>query len=116
MLSKNEVIAKADKLNVMASKSMPMPDGLNLAEQLLYQSLCCLYLQYKLGKITRDDATKTKKQIYSTYIDAAYNLSMYNTYSKILQVFQKKQDKIHNSGCKICKELNDLLCGMGSFD
>lgn len=116
MLSKNEVIAKADKLNVMASKSMPMPDGLNLAEQLLYQSLCCLYLQYKLGNITREDATKTKKQIYSTYIDAAYNLSMYNTYSKILQVFQKKQDKIHTSGCPVCRELNDLLCGMGSFE
>ena len=114
MLSKNEVITKADKLNIMASRSMPMPDGLNLAEQMLYQSLCCLYLQYKLNKITRDDATKTKKQIYSAYIDAAYDLSMNNTYSKILQAFQKKQDKIHNSGCSVCKELNDLLCGIRS--
>ena len=116
MLSKNEIIRKAEELNNMASRSMPMPDGLNLAEQMLYQSLCCLYLQYKQNKISRDDAVKDKNKIYSTFINAEYYLDLYKTYGEIARIFQKKQDKIHNNGCKVCKELNNLLCGIRSSD
>ena len=52
MLVKAEVIKKADELNRMAAKLLPLPEGLTQAEQLLYKSLCIVYREFRAGQIS----------------------------------------------------------------
>lgn len=112
MLVKYEVIAKADKLNVMAAKLLPMPDDLTQPEQLLYKSLCLLYHEYRSGQITSEQAKEEKNMLYRSYINSAYDLDLWHTYGEICKIYQKKQFEIHHSGCKVCQSLDDLLCGL----
>lgn len=49
MLVKAEVIKKADELNRMAAKLLPLPEGLTQVEQLLYKSLCVVYREFRAG-------------------------------------------------------------------
>ena len=112
MLAKHEVIAKADKLNCMAAKLLPLPDGLTQPEQLLYKSLCLLYREYRNNQITAEQAKKEKQKLYSAYLDSAYDLDLWHTYGEICKIYQKKQYEIHKSGCKVCQSLNNLLCGL----
>ncbi|MDO4945836.1 MAG: hypothetical protein Q4E74_11640 [Ruminococcus sp.] len=112
MLCKNEVIRRADELNKTAAKLMPLPDGLTQPEQLLYKSLCFVYRDYKIGKLTYEQARKEKQELYKAYTDAAYSLDMWRTYQKIVNVFRHKQYEIKNNGCEVCRSLERLLCGL----
>ena len=112
MLVKSEIIAKAEDLNGMAAKLMPMPEDLTQPEQLLYKSLCLLYREYRSGQITREQALKDKKQMYSAYIDSAYMFDLYETYGKISEVFQHHSYEIKESGCDVCRRLDRLICGL----
>lgn len=53
MLVKTEVIKKADELNRMAAKLLPLPEGLTQVEQLLYKSLCIVYREFRAGQIDK---------------------------------------------------------------
>lgn len=116
MLCKNDVIAKAEELNGMAAKLMPLPDGLTQPEQLLYKSLCLLYREYRGGKISAEQAKAEKQKLYKAYINAAYDLDLWHTYAEICKAYHKVQHEIHTSGCEVCKKLNRLLCGLKEED
>lgn len=112
MLVKSEIIAKAEDLNGMAAKLMPMPEDLTQPEQLLYKSLCFLYREYRSGQITREQALKDKKQMYSAYIDSTYMFDLYKTYGKIAETFQHRSHEIKENGCEVCRRLDRLICGL----
>ena len=112
MLCKNEVINKADKLNVMAAKLMPLPEGMTLPEQWLYKSLCMVYREYRANRITLEQARSEKKKLYKAYLDAAYKLDLWGTYAEIVRAYHHHQDEIHESGCEVCRKLNRILCGL----
>ena len=46
-----------------AMRNDPMPEGLDLADQLCYQALALLYARYHSGKITRDQGEKEARLI-----------------------------------------------------
>lgn len=112
MLVKSEVIAKADKLNSMAAKLLPMPDGLTQPEQLLFKSLCLLYREYRSGLLTSEQAKAEKQKLYKAYISAAYDLDLWHTYGEICKAYQHEQYEIHHNGCEVCQKLDRLLCGI----
>ena len=62
MLAKAEVIKKADELNRMAAKLLPLPEGLTQAEQLLYKSLCIVYREFRAGQIDKKQALDEKQE------------------------------------------------------
>ncbi len=113
MLVKADVIKKADELNRMAAKLLPLPKGLTQAEQLLYKSLCIVYREFRAGQIDKKQALDEKQELYRAYINGAYALDLWQTYGEYAKVFQKHQYEIHHEGCEVCKRLNDILCGMG---
>jgi len=113
MLVKTEVIKKADELNRMAAKLLPLPEGLTQVEQLLYNSLCVVYREFRAGQINKKQALDEKQELYRAYINGAYALDLWQTYGEYAKVFQKCQYEIHHDGCEVCKRLNDILCGMG---
>lgn len=69
MLVKTEVIKKADELNRMAAKLLPLPKGLTQAEQLLYKSLCIVYREFRAGQIDKKRALDEKQELYKAYIN-----------------------------------------------
>lgn len=116
MLCKNQVIRKADELNRAAAKLLPLPDGLTQPEQLLYKSLCFLYRDHRSGRIAYEQAKREKQELYRAYIDAAYSLDMWKTYQKITDIFHHRQHEIKTSGCKVCRSLDRLLCGLEDIE
>ena len=46
-----------------AMHNEPMPDGLDLSDQLCYQALAILYARYHSGKITREQGEKEARMI-----------------------------------------------------
>ena len=46
-----------------AMHNEPMPEGLDLADQLCYQALALLYARYHSGKITREQGEKEARMI-----------------------------------------------------
>ena len=113
MLVKSEVISKADELNGMAAKLLPMPDGLTQPEQLLYKSLCLLYREYRSRQITEQQAKQEKKELYRTYIDNAYQVDLWQWNMKISHAFQLQYQEIKVNGCEVCRKLANILCGLG---
>lgn len=112
MLVKSQVIKKADELNIMAAKLMPLPQGLTQAEQQLYKSLCLIYREFRAGQITKEQAIFEKQEFYKSYIDSAYALDLWKTYGEYATIFEHHSSEIHQNGCDVCKKLNDILCGI----
>lgn len=50
-----------------AMRAQPMPDGLSLEDQLMYQSLSILYARYKRNELTRAQATAEKGKLVYEY-------------------------------------------------
>ena len=50
-----------------AKRNEPMPDGLNIAEQLAYQALAELAARYKLGAVSAEQAQRERKEIDRAY-------------------------------------------------
>ena len=51
------------ELERLAIRGEPMPDGLNLTDQWVFQSLSLLYARYRAGFIGRDTGSREKGQI-----------------------------------------------------
>lgn len=50
-----------------AMQNNPMPDGLTLLDQLMYQNLALLYYRYHCGAITREQAKTAKGKLLFSY-------------------------------------------------
>lgn len=60
-----------------AAANEPMPEGLNGAEQILYQALALLYQRYRSGYIDAGYAKREKKELLMAYEAAKFDLSMW---------------------------------------
>ena len=50
-----------------AMDNEPMPDGLKLPDQMLYQALAWLYCRYHARQISREQGQIEKRKLYVTY-------------------------------------------------
>lgn len=112
MLTKNEVYKRADELNVMAAKNMPMPDGLNSAEQLYFLSLRTLYMDYRRNAIEVEQAKAERLKLTEAFVENAYNYELYRHQADIQAIFAKNYQDIKNNGCEVCQRLDKILCGL----
>lgn len=112
MVDRRELKEKAEKYNNMAAHDQPMPDGLELHEQLYYRLLSLLYADFHKGVIGKDEAKHSKAEYTKAYIEQAYKFDLSEEFFKRLKIFQKYQPEIHGSGCPVCEKLNRALCGL----
>lgn len=112
MVVKNDLINKAEEINLLAFKGEPLEDGCDLAEQLLYLSLRKLYFLYSHEQITKAEAKKQKQSLVSSFVDTSYNIELYRVQAERHHVFSKHFQEIKNNGCEVCKKLNNILCGL----
>lgn len=77
MIDKKALEKRANDLNTMAAKGIPMPDGLALYEVVYYKALTLLYGEYHAGRVDVEEAKKQKRQLMKDYAEAAYTLDMW---------------------------------------
>lgn len=77
MIDEKALEKRANDLNTMAAKGIPMPDGLALHEVVYYKTLTLLYGEYHAGRVDVEEAKKQKRQLMKDYAEAAYTLDMW---------------------------------------
>lgn len=112
MIDKKALEKRANDFNTMAARGIPMPDGLELHEQLYYRLLSLLYADFHKGIIGKDEAKHSKAEYTKAYIEQAYKFDLSEEFFKRLKIFQKYQPEIHGGGCPVCDKLNRALCGL----
>lgn len=68
-----------------AMQNAPMPPGLKFPDQLMYQSLALLYARYRLGVVTREQASVEKKQLLREHEAFSYRWSLGDHYAEIIK-------------------------------
>lgn len=63
----------------------PAPDGLTFPDQCMFQALSALYARYRLGKISREQASIEKRQLIRDYETAMYRWELGNHYAEIIK-------------------------------
>ena len=59
----NEEQVKVSALEYAAMNNEPMPDGLRIYDQMLYQGLACLYARYHARQISREQGQIEKQKL-----------------------------------------------------
>lgn len=103
MVSKSKAIEKRKNLDKAALNGEPIPDGLNLAEQMYYVSARRLYTDWKDKKITEDEARADKRRLEDGYLDAVYAYGGWRHYVEIRDIFCMEFHK-EGTGCDKCGE------------
>lgn len=79
-----------EDIEVMAAKGENPPKKLTPPQVMLYHTLAALYAKYQLGKLTKEEAQKHKRQIMIAY--EKYN----DEYNRYIQLCKQLQDVIRN--------------------
>ena len=112
MLTKNEMVKRADELNVIAAKGDPLPDGLTSPEQLYFLSLRQIYRDYRSGSLELEQAKAEKLKAVDAYMDNMFMYNLYEHHAKLEEIFHKE---FQREG--ICKKGGDcnlyrIICGL----
>lgn len=59
-----------------AMRGDPMPDGLTFPDQCMFQALAALYVRYRMGTVTREQAATEKKSLLDNYRVYQFNWEM----------------------------------------
>ena len=113
MLTKNEMVKRADDLNAIAAKGDPLPDRLTAPEQLYFLSLRQIYRDYRLGALELEQAKAEKLKAVDAYMDNMHKYQLYEHQAELEKVFRaefyKGGTKCHKSGdCRLYR----ILCGL----
>ena len=102
----------APELEKLAAQGAEMPDGLDGAEQLLFQALRQLYALFRSGKIQKDMARREKTKILQEYSNNILLLESWNQARQREQKMSGILQEMKNSGCKVCKKFFKIHSGM----
>ena len=75
------------KIENDAAHEKPLPDDLNPPEIMLYYMLSGLYASYHAGKITKEQGSASKQQIYNTYQRLK---AEYEQFTEICKLYQER--------------------------
>lgn len=108
------------EIEKLAFNNNPLPKYHYQSEQLCYLSMRCLYHDYRLGYVDKEQAQKEREQIKSTYIQLSDNEKMSLAAGRRfddLQVAMSKVNKdIELHGCELCQKMVKLMDGRLSLD
>jgi len=110
MIIKKELMAKAEKLNILAAKNQLFPDNLTQPEQVYYLTLRRIYADYRAGTIGKSQGAEEKKKAIAAFVEAAYIYDKAKQHGAIHDVFVHEFHK-DDIACKRCR-LYDTVCGL----
>lgn len=101
-----------DELERLAIKSTPMPEGLSLPEQWLYQAFRLLYKEYNAKIINREQAKIEKMQILKSFESAMLWYKIYKRSQEIQYKLSFLLAKMNKSECELCKKVAKIWTGI----
>lgn len=99
------------ELEKSAMRGDPMPDGLCLPDQALYQALRELYRCYRAKSITREDAKKEKSALLKSH---AKLMQWHRIYQETADMRNRLADSLaraNKEGCECCQTVVRIFDG-----
>lgn len=94
-----------------AATTGPMPDELNGAEQLLFQSLRLMYIQHALGRLDIEQARIEKTKLIKEYEVNTLKLRSWEEAHQRIKKLSVVTPELKKSGCELCRKYTDILSG-----
>lgn len=100
------------ELDEIAYEMQILPAGLKMPESYYFLAMRSLYAVFLSGKITADQAKEEKKAIIGTYraFELVYRIGEHDM--NILRQIQSNKSYYDKSGCPVCRQLADQICGL----
>lgn len=102
------------EIDIQAANGNEMPNNLNTAQQRLYQTLRCIYFQYKCGWIDKEEGRREKQKAISAYevdeIHIKANADAIKIRSKVAGMLNDKSE------CDVCRKVARVLDGRDKSD
>ena len=100
-----------NELERTAAKGEAMPDGLNQPEQLLFISLRTLYMEFRSGLITKEQAALEKQKLLEEHDRAARDYAIYLETARMRNRISSGLIEVERNGCTRCKQLVRIFDG-----
>lgn len=94
-----------------AATAGPMPDLLNGAEQLLFQSLRLMYIQHALGKLDVEQARIEKTKLIKEFEINTLKLRSWEEAHQRINKLSVVTPELKKSGCELCRKYTAILSG-----
>ena len=101
----------AEQIERAAMKAPEMPEGLNTAEQLLFQKFRYLYAAARSGQINRDQGHQEKMRILSAFNTDMLREKIWNQHIEIAHRYEGLLAEAMKSDCERCKRLVRIFDG-----
>lgn len=95
-----------------AMQNNPMPDGLSLLDQLMYQNLALLYYRYHCGAITREQAKAVKGKLLFSYDRKQRADKVASELAEYQATTIRCTEGVHNQYRKIRRRMKDGEVGL----
>ena len=92
-----------DEIETAARHGSDLPGSLTQPEQLLFLSFRYLYAQYRIGSITRDQASIEKKRLLHEFEMANFRYEMFMETAKMRNRLSAYLTEIEKGGCDKCR-------------
>lgn len=113
-----------EELEKLAAAGRPMPAGLEAPDIMLFQTLAALYLRYRAGALSREQASAEKQKIITAYSklsgECSRLLTVYKTYQENIRAAGmalsgiEKAQKVTEIALKACEAVG-LMTGDEGF-
>lgn len=99
------------ELEKSAMRGGPMPDGLCLPDQALYQALRELYRCYRGCGISREDAKKEKSALLKSHAKLMQWYRIYQETAEMRNRLSAALVKVNKEGCECCQLVVKIFDG-----
>lgn len=99
-----------------ATPGSEMPEGLKLAEQLLFLTLRELYNNFRNGVITRDQGSMEKARIMRAYKHVELEHEIAEHHKAIRKRLEYEVGSLYKCGCETCQKVARIMDGIDKKD
>lgn len=109
-----------NEIEKLAFESQPLPIYHAQSEQIAYLSMRCVYHDYRLGYLDKEQAQKERGQIKHAYLEQFKKekllLSRVRQFDDLRVAMGKVNKDIELHGCELCKKMIRLIDGRLSLN
>lgn len=112
--------ADFNEIEKLAFESQPLPIYHAQSEQIAYLSMRCVYHDYRLGYLDKEQAQKERGQIKHAYLEQSKKekllLSRVRQFDNLRVAMGKVNKDIELHGCELCKKMVRVIDGRLSLN
>lgn len=107
----SDKLSETERLERLAMREEPMPEGTGTAGKLFYLCVRELYNLYRNGGITRDEAKEIKAGLLADYKNNSFDERLLQHHAAIRNRCSEVMTEAEKHGCPICRKLVRIFDG-----